>query len=141
MNGLIVALAAVALPTVAFADQCAWIDKEQAREALHFAAAGTKFVELCEPCGDTLAKVTVQTVESSKFQGAADQVHQEVLINGEAKDIAYVFIEEVAGSGEFKNLASLAKCKTTDVSPTINVTIEKPAPKTKVKTKTKTKSP
>lgn len=134
MKGLIAALAALALPTAALADQCAWIDKEQAREAVHYAAKGLKFVELCEPCGDTLDKVSVGTIESSKWQNAPDQTHQEVLINGEAKDVAYVFVETVAGSGEFENLAQLARCKTSDVSPKINVTIEKPA-----KTRTKAK--
>ena len=139
MKGLCTVLAAafVALPFVASADQCAWINKEQAREAVHYAAAGIKFVDLCEPCGDTLEKVTVQTIQKSESKQTSDGVHQEIVINGEAKDIAYVYIENVLGSGEFENLATFAKCETADVSKKITL-IAKPKPvKTPIKKKTK----
>lgn len=127
---------AASLPAAALADQCAWMTKDQAREATHFAEKGLKFVDLCEPCGDVLEKVSVSTIESASARQTADGVHEELMINGEAKDVAYVFVESVAGSGEFENLASLAKCDTSDVSPKITV-IAKPKPvKTPVKSKT-----
>lgn len=138
MKGLFAAVAAfVAFPLVASADQCAWINKEQAREAVHYAEKGIRFVDLCEPCGDQLEKVTVSTIASSSSKQTSDGVHQEIVINGEAKDIAYVYIETVAGSGEFENLAEIAKCKTSDVSKKINV-VAKPKPvKTPIKKKTR----
>lgn len=125
--------AAASLPTAAFADQCAWMTKDQAREATHFAEKGLKFVDLCEPCGDQLEKVSVSTIESAAARQTADGVHEELVINGEPKDVAYVFVESVAGSGEFENLASLAKCQTQDVSPKVTL-LAKPKPvKTPVK--------
>ena len=47
-----VVVAGFALPVSALADQCAWITKDQAREAVHYAQKGQKFVDFCEPCGD-----------------------------------------------------------------------------------------
>jgi hypothetical protein len=125
--------AVTSLPAAALADQCAWMSKDQAREATHFAEKGLKFVDLCEPCGDKLEKVSISTIDSAAARQTADGVHHELVINGEPKDVAYVFVETVTGSGEFENLASLAKCDATDVSPKINV-IAKPKPaKTPVK--------
>ena len=137
MKGLLAAVAAFAFPLVASADQCAWINKEQAREAVHYAEKGIRFVDLCEPCGDQLEKVSISTISTSSSKQTSDGVHQEIVINGEPKDIAYVYIETVAGSGEFENLAEIAKCKTADVSKKINV-VAKPKPvKTPIKKKTR----
>lgn len=111
-----------ALPVSAFADQCAWMTGEQAREAVHFAEKGLKYVDYCEPCGDTLGKVRVKTIGSVTSRAAADGAHDEIVIDGEAKDIAYVFVESVAGSNEFENLAALSNCKTDGVSEKITVT-------------------
>lgn len=132
-SAIVLVLAVVALPATALADQCAWIDKDQAREAVHFAEKGLQFVDLCEPCGDQLAKVSVSTIQKSEVKQTSDGVHEEIVINGEAKDIAYVFIESVPGSGEFENLAGLAKCTTSDVSAKLNI-VAKPKPvKTPIK--------
>jgi hypothetical protein len=137
---LLAFVAAASLPAAALADQCAWINKAQAREATHFASKGLKFVDFCEPCGDQLEKVSVSTIETAAARQTADGVHQELVINGEPKDVAYVFVETVRGSGEFENLASLSKCETQDVSPKVTIA-EKPKPvKTPVKGKTPPKT-
>ena len=119
------------VPAVSFADQCAWVEKDQGREAVHYASVGLKYVDYCEPCGDAPGKLRVGTIEKVEMKEAADGVNYEVMINGEAKDVAYVFVETVAGSGNFENLAAYAKCKTDGVSKTINV--EKPVQKPSIK--------
>ena len=64
----------------------------------------------------------VQTITKIESRNAPDGTHQEVVLNGEAKDAAYVFVEQVIGSNEYENLATLANCKTDGVSAKITVT-------------------
>src|SRR5688572_9520236 len=113
MKALVPALVAVlALPAVAFADQCAWIPAEQAREASKVAVKGKKFLDYCEPCGDQLGRARAKVIETVEVKETTDGSSRELYINGEAKDLAYVFVQTGESAAEFENLAAIANCQT-----------------------------
>jgi hypothetical protein len=49
----------------------------------------------------------------------SDAEHHEVVVNGKARDIAYIYVED--HEGYFKNVAKLAGCHTQDVDPTVHL--------------------
>ena len=124
-------LAVLAVPSLAFADQCAWVSADQARDASKVAVKGAKFLDYCEPCGDQIGRARAKVIESVEVKEAGDGTNRELFINGEAKDLAYVFVQTGEGA-EFDNLAALAKCDTDGVSRKVSVDA-KPAPKVRPK--------
>jgi hypothetical protein len=112
-------LASVALLSArpARADQCQWLDDPSiARRAIRELGSHSEFVEFCEPCGDTAPgeprranQVVMRTLDG----------HREVAIDGETVDLAYVYVKM---SGHlYRNLAMLAGCAATGVSPRLRV--------------------
>ena len=103
---LLVSLALlVALPAAAFADQYAWNDRQVAIDGARILAKGRRVIHYCEPCkGDrreapvTITKVIVRKAHATK-------PYYEVVVDGRAVDLAYVFVEVAAGSKTFDNVA------------------------------------
>ena len=101
----------------AHADQCAWLDEPSvARRAARELMSHPEYAELCEPCGDQAPSVPRRAakVRLHVFQGA-----REVLIDEAAVDIAYIYVK--TADRQFRNLALLAGCPTTGVSPRLVV--------------------
>ena len=84
-----------------FADQAAWITKEQAEKTAAFLKGKTQIKHFCAPCDDK----SVRTEDISTIEAAATGTddYWEVLINGEGIDLAYVYFQ--TKDGKWKNLA------------------------------------
>jgi hypothetical protein len=113
----VIASVAVLAVRPAHADQCEWLEEPStARRAVRELATHPELVELCEPCGDAApgaprraSKVTVRSVDG----------HSEVAIDGRTVDLAYIYVK--ISDGLYRNLAMLAGCPTTGVSPRLRV--------------------
>lgn len=102
------------------ADQCAWIDADVAAKARAIVERAPKVIDFCEPCGDQ-APGEPHAVRSTEVT-AADGDFKELRVNGTAVDLAYVFVQTDAT--HYRNLAALAGCPATGVSPSLEVAAE-----------------
>jgi len=108
---------AVLFARPAHADQCAWLDEPSvARRAVRELTSYPEYIELCEPCGDQAPSVPRRAgkVRLHVFDGT-----REVLIDDAAIDLAYVYVK--TADRQYRNLAMLAGCPTTGVSPRLVV--------------------
>src|SRR5437762_3160892 len=89
----------------AIADQCAVLDHRQAVEAVRLLTPGTEFIDWCEPCGEKRPtnRGVVKVVENKEFDDGSGDL--EVFVNGDEKDLAYVYI--FRPDGTFGNMAKL----------------------------------
>ena len=113
---------AVLFARPAHADQCAWLDEPSvARRAVRELTSHPEYIELCEPCGDQAPSVPRRAgkVRLHAFQGT-----REVLIDDVAVDLAYVYVK--TADRQYRNLAMLAGCPTTGVSPRLVVQVATP---------------
>ncbi|MCB9072518.1 MAG: hypothetical protein H6623_02765 [Bdellovibrionaceae bacterium] len=91
----------------AMADQCAYVSKDMATQALQKVAGSKKVQSYCLPCMNTQGAATYDI----KSLGIADVDYQgywELQINGQGVDIAYIYVDG-------KSLASLVSCPTVGV--------------------------
>jgi hypothetical protein len=108
---------AFAVPSVAHADQCAWVSKDQAYAAQQKILNERTYVEYCKPCRETKATApkVAKTAEIKKRK--AD--YYELVIDGKAVDLAYTYYKQpmLQRSGEqlYQNLAEWSKCPVHDV--------------------------
>ena len=86
----LVFLTLVGVPVHSFADQYAYISREEAMSARDLLSRGTTALEYCRPCGDTHYKKIVVTTVDVRHTGYEN--YYEVVINGKGIDLAYVFI-------------------------------------------------
>jgi hypothetical protein len=104
------------------ADQCAWIDGAVARKAQTLLTSAPKFIEFCEPCGDKAPGIP-QRVQGVDIHPADGEL-SELTLNGKPIDLAYIFIK--TDDTHYKNLAALAGCPATGVSPSLTIAAETP---------------
>lgn len=118
----LIPISLAALGGTARADQCAWIDGDVARRAHAILATSPKVIAFCEPCGDTVPGVpeVASTVELRN----PSHDFAELYLNGARTsiDLAYTFVQ--TSPSEYKNLALLAGCPATGVSPSLEVAAE-----------------
>lgn len=131
-TALLAVLAVLAVPSLALADQCAWVSAQQARDAAKAAVSGRKYIDYCEPCGDQIGRVRAKVIETVSVKEASDGTSRELFVNGDAKDLAYVFVQTSEGASGFENLAALAGCRTEGVSAKVELDA-KPATKQRPK--------
>lgn len=112
-----VSLSLSLLGSTAHADQCAWIDDDTAQQARAILARSPAFIEYCEPCGDKAPGVPL-LAKSVEVRVAGDD-YKEVTIDGKGIDLAYVFVKTDAA--HYRNLAALAGCAATGVSPSLAI--------------------
>lgn len=99
------------LSSAAFADQCAVVNAEMTRKALSILKDAQTVHSFCQPCGDRAPqKLYVRNASFKQF----DNSNYEVLINGKSIDLAYTYVNGL-------NLATIVGCKTTGVSPAIDL--------------------
>lgn len=113
----------IAIPLLggtAHADQCAWVTKAQADKAQQILTSSSKFIEYCEPCGDQAPGIP-QHIESANVMVPAAS-YWELSLNGKPSDLAYVFVK--TSDTEYKNLAKLAGCPVSGVSPSLAIAAE-----------------
>jgi hypothetical protein len=105
-------LLSVFLAISAFADQAAYITKEQAQKAAAFLKDKKQIRHYCAPCDDKGDRVEdISTVEAVAVTDS--KPYWEVKVNGEGIDLAYVYFRDK--KGKWKNLAKEMKVKVDDV--------------------------
>lgn len=127
MNSWTIALAllvcAVSAP-LAHADQCEWVDHAVAARAAGLIARHRTIVDFCQPCGDAAPGTPhrVGDVSVRPTEGGLE----EVMVDGRSIDLAYTYVD--AGvhplgttADRYGNLAALAGCLATGVSPGLRV--------------------
>jgi hypothetical protein len=109
------------LPSLVFADQCAYIRKVEAVKAATYVSVGQTIAYFCEPCGDkkfsSVKPVEVHSTELVRIDSASshlDQPYWELRLNGKGVDLAYVYVKRSAA--RYMNLAKLAGCSVSNVS-------------------------
>jgi hypothetical protein len=103
-------LSVFAFAAQASADQCAYVTRDMAAQALRIVMDAGSVQTYCEPCGDRGA-----TYVDVKAVGMADVNYQgywEMQINGRGVDLAYTFVNGM-------NLAAIVSCPTQGVSRSI----------------------
>jgi MYXO-CTERM domain-containing protein len=128
MRTLLLALAAstaLLVPAIAHADQCAWVSKTEAITGARDLGAnfGAKYLDYCEPCGDT--KPTPVTVKAVSFAWADDEhKYFEVKVNDKPVDLAYAYTAvDENGDGKtdyWQNVGAAAGCPVSGVSTTLD---------------------
>lgn len=104
----------LALSSAAFADQCAYITKQQAIAAVSRLEKGQTIYKLCEPCGEKVPQavkinsVSAGTVGYENYWG--------VEVNEQNIDLAYTYINTNNNKDRKVNLATLARCPAQNVS-------------------------
>lgn len=107
MRTLVLALALAALPTVARADQCALNNATIAEAAAKLVTPGSKVLEFCEPCGDRAPGAPYAVKKVAVRNG-------ELLVNGNAVDLAYLFVQ--TDKTEYRNVGLATSCGASRVS-------------------------
>ncbi len=108
----------------AHADQYSYVTVQQAAQALQVIAGDDIVHAFCAPCGDAQSRpVPVRQVEIGRvWEGASAQPYRagdgqtywQVHVNGEAVDLAYVYVR---GAGGWENLALQMGLPAEDVPP------------------------
>jgi hypothetical protein len=102
--------------SLAYADQCAYITKSEAKSAKSYVPKGSQVLFLCEPCGET--QPTPVQVSSSRAKPVGSGNYWGLNINEvKAQDLAYTFVK--TSKDTYTNLASLVGCPASGVSETI----------------------
>ncbi|MFT3698252.1 MAG: hypothetical protein QM831_34235 [Kofleriaceae bacterium] len=116
MKALFVAVALL-VPGIARADQCELTDEATADKAIAVVKAHHTVLEYCEPCGDK-APGTPHVLDHVAKQRGVDSYYAVTLDKREV-DLAYTYVE--MSPGHFANLAKLAQCPTSGVTPELTV--------------------
>lgn len=110
------------LAQTARADQCAWITDKEASKAQAILAKQPKVLEFCEPCGDKAPGMPF--VAGDVTMTTPDSRYKEIQINGKDIDLAYIYVQ--TSPTQYRNLAKLAGCSASDVSPSLYIANETP---------------
>lgn len=94
----------------AFADQAAWISRNEASRALKELAEATSIKHFCAPCDDQ--SVTDEAIENIGLFRVEGQNYWEIRVNGKGIDLAYVYFQK---RGRWVNAAMAARIKVSDV--------------------------
>jgi len=112
--------------STASADQCAWVDQDQALSAQKLIGKGADVIEFCEQCRGGVRK-TLPPVQKTEVKKTSDQALFELIIDGKPYDLAYTFVK--TSRWTYTNLALMVGCKTTGVSPALDLkSPARPAP-------------
>jgi hypothetical protein len=97
------------------ADQCQALDDAQAQKAQAILTSAATYIEFCEPCGDVAPGMPQKVANVNIDTPGAD--YRELTVNGTPIDLAYVFVK--TSDAQYQNLAKLAGCPATGVSPSL----------------------
>lgn len=108
---------AIAIPVTALADQYAWNDRDVAVKGAAVLKQGLRVIHYCEPCkgGHRDKPVTIAT-KTKVRRAHSTEPYYEVVVDGQAVDLAYVFVERTPGSNTFDNVATVLGLGTYKVS-------------------------
>ena len=117
MKTLTISIVLAVAGGTAYADQCEWVEPGVAAKAQQALANQPKVIAFCEPCGDKAPGVP--EVASNVSLATPGAGYKEVWINGLGRDLAYTFVQ--TSPAHYQNLAKLAGCEATGVSPSLTV--------------------
>lgn len=89
----------------AFADQAAYVTKNEAERAVALLKEKTQIKHYCEPCDDK--SIRTEEIETLEAVPTGYQETWEVKVNGEGIDLAYVYFQDK--KGKWKNVAKELK--------------------------------
>lgn len=90
----------------AWADQCAWVGKEEVTVAFDLIKRGMIVLPYCEPCGDKRPDPPVHVLTTEIRQ--QDKHLYSLVINGQEVDLAYLYLQ--LSDGSYFNVAKLVGC-------------------------------
>lgn len=100
-----------------YADQCSIVTDQQARGAEFVLKKGDSLINYCEPCQDPMfgyitepESLTIKTIEIKKV----GEDENEVLINGESYDLAYLFKHKY--DNVYLNVSKMVRCPSFEVT-------------------------
>ncbi len=111
MRKIAVFILVLTFTLTAFADQAAYITKDEAERAVALLKGKTQIKHYCEPCDDK--SITTQEIETIEAVPAGYEDFWEVKVNGEGIDLAYVYYNEK--KEKWKNVAMQLKIDVSDV--------------------------
>ena len=99
------------------AQTCNYIPKGPAEEAMRYLPEGGAVQSYCAPCRDRRAKrIAIEEAESRPI----DTYYQQILINGDWVDPAYLYVPDPLRPRRWINLGLLVRChEEDDVPPTL----------------------
>ena len=105
------------VPTLAHADQCELVSDDVATRALSAMRGHPNVIELCEPCGDQAPGAPHAIDHLAKRRGSDGAFA--VTLDERDVDLAYLYVQ--TSPSTYANVAALAGCPTTEVSPSLHV--------------------
>lgn len=96
----------------AMADQCSYVSQAEAERASLLLQKGAVVAEYCELCGDSSAAVSV--VKFVSLTKVANGKYTQVSVNGQAVDLAYLYLQ--VAPGKKVNVALAVNCADLDAS-------------------------
>ena len=106
----------VAFSLPALADQCSYISKEQAINAIARLDINENIYFLCEPCGEEIPELT--KISNLSMEKVDFEDYWQINVNHQGIDLAYVFVDSGV-ENNFINLAAIADCPAQKVSPVL----------------------
>lgn len=107
----------LAIPSLAHADQCAIVDDAVATRAVAALRSHPMVIEYCEPCNDPAPGAPRRIDRAVKIRDNAADAR--VTLDGRDVDLAYTYVQ--TAPLKYENLAKLAGCPASDVSPSLVV--------------------
>lgn len=105
MKNFIALILILMFALTAFADQAAYITKDQAERAVALLKDKGQIKNHCAPCDDK--SITTQDIETIEAAPTGYEDYWEVKVNGEGIDLAYVYFLEK--NDKWKNVAMKLK--------------------------------
>ena len=105
------------VPALAHADQCELVSDEVATHALAVMHGHPNVIEYCEPCGDKAPGEPHQIDHLAKQRDTDG--YFAVTLDKREVDLAYEYVQ--TAPSKYENVAALAGCPTSGVSPTLEV--------------------
>ncbi len=106
----------ICMSLTALADQCSYISKEQALNAIARLDIDQNLYFLCEPCGEKMPQLT--KINHLSMEKVDYEDFWQIEVNHEGIDLAYVFVDSGV-ENNFVNLAAIANCPAQSVSPVL----------------------
>jgi hypothetical protein len=99
--------------SVAYADQCEWVDEAVAQKAVALIREAGAVVEWCQPCGEEKPGPP-RPVTSVEMHNVDDGRSRAIAVNGKDEDLAYLYVR--SGSDTWRNASKSSGCPSTGVT-------------------------
>ncbi len=101
MKKFLIVLTILLLPTILLADIASYVSKADAEKGAVLIKKQREIKNFCGPCDDKVA--TTDIVKEVKAAAVPDTEYWDVKVNGEEKDLAYIYYK--TDDGKWRNIA------------------------------------